>query len=109
MGGPERFFDLTVESVLGHEALVADGLRPRLLGLAYLDRREAAPLLIRPCRSVHTFGMRFALDLYFLDEEGTVVAFRRGVRPGRIAFCAKASAVLEVPTEEGGEILSLVS
>jgi uncharacterized protein len=103
-----RFRELARERVLGREALVAGGFRDRLLGLAHLDRRQAVPLLIPRCRSVHTFGMRFPLDLYFLDADGAVVACRPGMPPRRFAFCGRASAVLEVPAAEGGEIGALV-
>ena len=65
-------------------------------GLA-LRREAAEPLLIPRCRSVHTFGMRFALDLLWLDERGQVLRADRGVGPGRIRSCRAAAAVLEVP------------
>jgi hypothetical protein len=87
---------------------VATGFRARLLGLAHLDREEAGGgLLIPRCSSVHTFGMRFDLDLYFLDELGAVVEFRPAVSPRRVAFCGRASAVLEISVGEGGEFSSL--
>ncbi len=77
---------------------VAVGLRARLLGLAGLERDEAGPgLLIPSCSSVHTFGMRFELDLVFLDRDGVVVATRTGVPPRRFASSRAADAVLELP------------
>lgn len=74
-------------------------------GLSFRDRADAGPgLLIPRCASVHTFGMRFALDLHFLDEEGRVIAVRRRVPPRRIVWQPGASAVLEIPAaEQGGE------
>lgn len=91
--------------VLGHEVRVARGPRARLLGLAHLDREAAGTgLLIPRCASVHTFGMRFRLDLYFLGEEGEIISVRRGVAPRRLASCRRAAAVLELPAGEGGEI-----
>jgi uncharacterized membrane protein (UPF0127 family) len=100
-----RLLRLPVATVFGHEVRVAGGRRARLLGLAHLDRAEVgAGLLIPRCSSVHTFGMRFALDLYFLDGRAEVVAVRRAVPSRRLAFCRHASAVLEIPADEGGEI-----
>ena len=102
-----RLLRLPVTTVLGHEVRVAAGRRARLLGLAHLDRGQVGTgLLIPRCSSVHTLGMRFALDLYFLDGRGAVVAVRRAVPPRRFAFCRRASAVLELPAREGGEILA---
>jgi len=83
---------------------VADGFRARLLGFAYLDRADAgAGLLIPRCASVHTFGMRFTLDLYFLDEAGEPLAIRHEIGPRRVVSCRGARAVLEIPAGEGGE------
>jgi uncharacterized protein len=82
---------------------VALSRRARLLGLALLDRRAAgAGLLLPGCRSVHTFGMRFPLDLVFLDLELREVSLRHAVPPGRVAFERRAQAVLELPTGEPG-------
>jgi len=86
---------------------VAVGFRARLLGLARLDRVEAgAGLLIPRCASVHTFGMRFALDLYFLDADCKPIAIRREIGARRLVSCRGAHAVLEVPARKGGEFSS---
>jgi uncharacterized membrane protein (UPF0127 family) len=81
----------------------ARGFLSRLRGLSRRDREDAGPgLLIRRCASVHTFGMRFELDLYFLDGDDRVIAVRRRVPPRRLVWCRGAAAVLEIPAE-GGE------
>jgi uncharacterized membrane protein (UPF0127 family) len=75
--------------------LEARGLRARLLGLALLrDLPPGHGLLIPRCRSVHTFGMRFPLDLIWIGDDGAVLRVDR-VRPGRIRSCRAAAAVLE--------------
>lgn len=99
-----RLGRLPAAAVLGFEVRVAVGLRARLLGLAHLDRDQVGGgLLIPRCASVHTFGMRFPLDLCFLDEAGSILRVRHGVPPRRIAIYAEAAAVLELP---GGEFLA---
>jgi uncharacterized protein len=99
VGTPARFRRLERIEVLGFEVPVATTLPSRLLGLALLGRERAgAGLLIPRCRSVHTFGMRFRLDLTFLDGSGRAVELRREVPPGRFIRCAAAMAVLEVPS-----------
>jgi uncharacterized membrane protein (UPF0127 family) len=106
----QRLRRLPIETALGREVRVARGPRARFLGLAHLDRERAGSgLLIPRCSSVHTFGMRFPLDLFFLGEHGEVVAVRQEVPARRLAFCRRARAVLEVPAEEGGEILAAAS
>ena len=93
-----RFRGLAEVEVLGRTVIVASGTRARFLGLALLPRSSAGEgLLIPRCRSVHTFGMRFSIDVIFLDRDGYVLRQERAVRPGRILACAGASAVLELP------------
>ncbi|MEA2441305.1 MAG: transcription elongation factor GreB, partial [Thermoleophilaceae bacterium] len=68
----------------------------RLLGLAFLKRIPSDHALLIPhCRSVHTFGMRFPIDVVFLDERGRIIRTDRTVKPCRIRTCRPAFAVLE--------------
>ncbi len=100
----DRFRRLPRRRVEGCLVPVAVGRRSRLLGLAWLDRERAgAGLLIPRCTAVHTFGMRFALDLHFLDRDGARVEVRRAVPPRRLAWCRGADSVLEIPSPQGGE------
>jgi hypothetical protein len=92
-----RLESLPRRVVGGLEVPVADGFRARLLGLARLDPAVAGPgLLIPRCAAVHTFGMRFALDVYFLDAEDESLAHRL-VPPRHFVAHRGAAAVLEVP------------
>jgi uncharacterized membrane protein (UPF0127 family) len=86
--------------VHGIEVRVAATPRARLLGLAWLRDRPTCGLLLPRTRSVHTFGMRFALDLVWLDARGRAVRVDTAVPPRRIRSCAAARAVVELPTEE---------
>lgn len=71
----------------------------RLLGLAGLRALPPAVGLLLPgTRSVHTFGMRFALDLVWLDREGRVVRVDHDVHPRRVRSCRGARAVVELPS-----------
>ena len=96
-----RLSGLPSVSAAGRRVPVAASIRARLLGLARLDRDEAGPgLWIPSCASVHTFGMRFSLDLVFFDRDGRPCAVRRGVPPRRFVSCRRARAVLELPSAE---------
>jgi uncharacterized protein len=99
-----RFAGLPRRRIGGRVVPVARGVRSRLLGLAWLDAERAGPgLLIPRCSAVHTFGMRFALDLVFLDRRRRPLRVRRAVPPRRFVWQRGAAAVLEIPAAEGGE------
>ena len=100
--GARRLAKMPLREVAGIEVPVAASFAVRFFGLAHLDHEQAGPgLLIPRCRSVHTFGMRFDLDVWFLDREGAPLVIRRAVPPRRLLWCPAASAVLEVVP--GGE------
>jgi uncharacterized membrane protein (UPF0127 family) len=65
-----------------------------LLGVSQIDRD--AGLWIYPCEAVHTFGMRLALDVLFLDQTNRVKKIYRHVGPNRICVCLAASSVVEL-------------
>ncbi len=68
-----------------------------LLGRAGLP--AGAALWITPCHSIHMFGMRFALDLIFLDTDLRVVKIVRNIRPWQMASGgAAAHSVVELAT-----------
>jgi uncharacterized membrane protein (UPF0127 family) len=80
---------------------VADSPLRRMRGL--LGKRDLPcdeGVLLRPAGSVHTFFMRFAIDIVFLDREGRVVRVAAGVRPWRTAAARGAKAVLELRAGE---------
>jgi len=68
--------------------------RRGLLGRDSLD--PSAALIIVPCVSIHTFFMRFAIDVVFVNREGTVVKTVSDVKPWRIAISPRAYAVVEL-------------
>jgi uncharacterized membrane protein (UPF0127 family) len=73
----------------------ASGMTARRRGLGGLDDLPGDRALRLHCRAVHTFTMRFALDLVWLAPDGTVVRVDRDVRPRRHRGCARARAVVE--------------
>ncbi len=93
---PRRLRSLPTVWALGFAVPAATRFRSRLLGLALLSRDRAGPgLLIPRCRSVHTFGMRFPLDVIFLDAGGREVR-RTRVVPCRLVRERRAHATLEL-------------
>ncbi|HEY2636032.1 MAG TPA: DUF192 domain-containing protein [Solirubrobacteraceae bacterium] len=91
----------------GRRVAEAKGLKARMLGLALLDELPADwGLHIPRCRSVHTFGMRFGLDLVWLDGEGSVVEIERDVPRRRNRGCKRARSVVEVNAGQADAFLA---
>ncbi len=94
-----RVVNLTRDTVLASSLEVADTGKTRgkgLLGRESLSSGEG--LWIIPCESVHTFFMRFAIDLVYLDREKRVKKLRCKVVPWRMSACLSAHSVLELPS-----------
>ena len=58
---------------------------------------EGSALIIAPCQAVHTFRMRFPIDIVFADRQGRVVRVRSHVGAGRLAAAWRAFATIELP------------
>jgi uncharacterized membrane protein (UPF0127 family) len=82
---------------LAHSIEVAGDASTRRKGL--LGRSaicEGEGLWIVPCEAIHTFGMKFSIDLVFLDRNKIVKKVRHNVVPGRLSMCLSAHSVLEL-------------
>jgi hypothetical protein len=106
-----RFDDLDRRPLPGRLTLFVTGnRRSRMLGLARLDDLPSGhALLFERCRSIHTNGMRFALDLVWLDARGAVVRVDRDVAPRRLRTCLRARAVVETRAGEGERFAAALS
>jgi uncharacterized membrane protein (UPF0127 family) len=96
---PLKILNLTREVMLAHRVEVADHgatRRKGLLGRSTLPAGEG--LWIVPCESVHTFGMKFPIDLVYLDRNKKVKKVRSGVPPWRLSACLSAHSVIELAT-----------
>ena len=77
---------------------VADTSAKRRTGLLKHERLERGEgLWITPCESVHTFFMKFAIDLVYLDRNKKVRKVRNAVPPWRLSACLSAHSILELP------------
>jgi len=108
-----RVANLTRGTVLATSLEVADTGPKRNRGL--LGREGLTPgggLWISPCESVHTFFMKFPIDLVYLDRKHRVRKVRQAVPPWRLSACLTAHSILELPagtiretqTEPGDEL-----
>jgi uncharacterized protein len=107
----------TRNSVLAESAAIADSGAKRQKGLLGRDSLPAGSgLWIVPCEGVHTCGMRFAIDVLYLDRKKRVRKVRKTMVPWRFSICLLAHSVLELPAgviqqsgTEPGDQLNFVS
>jgi uncharacterized membrane protein (UPF0127 family) len=93
-----RVANLTRNTVLAANLDVANQGGSRRKGL--LGRDGLSPgegLWIKPCEAVHTVGMRFAIDLVYLDRKHRIRKLRSSVPPWRLSACLSAHSVIELP------------
>ena len=94
-----RVANVTRGTVLGSEIRIADTGLTRLVGLlGNSELRPGCGLLIEPSSGVHTFGMRFPIDVVALDRHLCVRGVWESLGPFRIAALGfKTHKVLELP------------
>jgi uncharacterized membrane protein (UPF0127 family) len=85
--------------ILSKNILLAETFLSRLIGLMFKDKLvDADGLLIDPCRSIHTFFMKYSLDIVFLSEENKVIKIIRHMKPWRLSWIYfRAIKTLELP------------
>ena len=104
----------TRKTVLAEKVELADTSAKRRTGLLKHDRLEPGEgLWIIPCESVHTFFMKFPIDLVYVDKKRRVRKVRNAVPAWRLSVCLSAHSILELPagtvektgTRPGDELL----
>lgn len=84
---------------------ICSSLWERIRGL--LGRPELGPgeaLLLDPCKAVHTIGMRYAIDIVFLDAGNRVVRIKSAMKPMRNTQCRQARRVIELQAGEAARL-----
>jgi len=93
-----KIVNLTRQTVLAESAEIADHGAARNKGLLGRDGLPAGGgLWIVPCEAVHTFGMRFPIDLVYIDRNKIVKKVRSSVPSWRISGCLSAYSIIELP------------
>lgn len=112
-----RIINKTRQTKLAENAAIAKTPFKRMVGLLSrnsLEQGEA--LLIKPCNSIHTFFMRFPIDVAFIDSGGRIIKAIHCMRPFRISsiylnahFCLELPAgTLEKTSSQPGDLVEQV-
>jgi len=82
---------------------IAESFFERLIGLMFKEKMDGFDgLLIKQCRSIHTFFMRYPLDIVFMNNEMKIKKIIRNIKPWRMTLIYFTSTqVLEL---EGGTL-----
>ncbi len=90
--------------MLAERTMMANTSETRRTGLL---KHESLPkgegLWIAPCEAVHSFWMKFAIDVLYLNKKKQVVKIRRNMVPWRLSACLRAHSVLELPAGMAAE------
>ena len=74
------------ETTIAHNVKRASGFFERSLGLMFSSGMHGLDgLLLEPCKSIHTFFMKYPIDVVFLDRQMNIVAIVRNMRPWRVS------------------------
>src|SRR5579864_6754304 len=83
--------------LLADRADIADTVAKRNTGLLKHTRLEPGEGLLIPTQAVHTFRMKFPIDVLFLSRDRRVLKIRARMERGKIAMKLTAHSVLELP------------
>jgi len=93
-----RVWNRTRDTVLGAAVDVADTSAKRRTGLLkHVRLNPGEGLWIVPCESVHTFFMKFPIDLVYVDKRRKVRKVRSRVPAWRLSACLSAHSIVELP------------
>ena len=115
MSSVYNIINKTKANTISQKAKVAESFSSRLIGLMF--RKEIAQeeaLIFYHTPSIHTFFMRFPIDVVFLDKKMQVIKIYGALGPCRTVFCANSFLVIEFPSHktsqkslELGDVLEL--
>ncbi|MCG1009768.1 DUF192 domain-containing protein [Salinicoccus sp. ID82-1] len=94
-----KLVNSTTDTVLVNDLRQAYSFWSRFKGLMFkCSMPSDSALHLYPCRSIHTFFMKFSIDVIYLDEENKVVGIETNLIPGKIGWRYKeARSVIELP------------
>lgn len=90
----------TKNVILADNVTLAQTVLARLKGLLFRKEfRNGEALIIKPCNSIHTFFMRFPIDVIFIDSNDKIVKIRKEIKPFRATpVYFKSKFVIEFPS-----------
>lgn len=90
----------TNNTIISQNVVVADTFFKRLKGLMFTkELPDQSSLHIIPCSEIHTFNMRYSIDILYLDANNKILDINEELQPGKIGKRVKnAVSVIELPS-----------
>lgn len=96
---------LCKSEVIG-EVFIADSFMKRFLGYMLQEEPDYESILFQPCNSIHTFFMKFPIDVLFIDENMEVCKKIEDLKPGKIIMPVKKAVM--VVEGKGGRFKNII-
>lgn len=97
--------DVNKNNILVSDTSRTNNALERMRGLLFRTKlKPLQALWIEPCPSIHTFGMKYSIDIIFLDKSGMVLKVVENLLPMRIATCKKAKVSIELLAGEAEKL-----
>ena len=82
------------------DIFIADSYFKRLIGYMFRKQPHHGAILFTPCNSIHTFFMKFNIDVLFLNEHMQVIKKVERLRPGKVVPTVMGAKVV-IESKEG--------
>lgn len=93
-----KLYNSSRNTILAEKIELAENFISRSIGL--LSKQEISEdeaLIIKPCCSIHTFFMKFAIDVIFVDKNNKVIAIKQNIKPNKLSpIYLKSNYVVEM-------------
>lgn len=85
---------VTYEEEVQVNIFLADTFMKRFMGYMFRNEPHYEAIMIKPCSSIHTFFMRFDIDVIFLDENMEVIKKVEALKPGKVIMPVKGAKIV---------------
>lgn len=93
--------NLTINNKTLNDVYVAESFFDRFKGLMFVSKQNSFKLLIKNCNSIHTFFMKFNIDIYCLDQDYNIIKIHKNIKPFKFILpLKKVKHILEIPSEK---------
>lgn len=94
-----RIYNVTRQTIVAQEYCTASTFFTRFMGLmGKKELPDKKALVIKPCNSIHTFFMRFPIDVLFVDRNNRITHVIESIKPWKVSKVVwNSSHVIELP------------